>query len=214
MEIFNTPGTIDRRNTMYPSKLDLVENNSFRTEVYSTTYGFVMEGTLELENVTLQKHQWFSVPTLSTSKTFVVNGKTTFMTRLGFIGQHVLGGPIEETGRLTYIDGCSDSLLVYPPRLGDPTLNVLYFPPGIEQSFHLHPSIRLGVIAKGRGICSTNGGDLEMSTGDVFCLDTMERHRFKTADSEMVVIPFHPDGDWGPTDHNHTMLNRTYSSNK
>jgi hypothetical protein len=26
----------------------------------------------------------------------------------------------------------------------------------------------------------------------------------------MRVIAYHPDGDWGPTDENHTMLNRTY----
>jgi hypothetical protein len=34
--------------------------------------------------------------------------------------------------------------------------------------------------------------------------------RFRTTNSNMVVIPYHPDGDWGPTDHNHSMLNRTY----
>jgi len=40
----------------------------------------------------------------------------------------------------------------------------------------------------------------------------MENHRFRTVDSTMTVIAFHPDGDWGPTDHTHTMINRTYIS--
>ena len=44
----------------------------------------------------------------------------------------------------------------------------------------------------------------------MFCIEEREVHRFSTSNEEMVVLAFHPDGDWGPTDHNHTMLNRTY----
>ena len=32
----------------------------------------------------------------------------------------VFGGPVEPKGRLRYIDGCSDTVLASPPRLGDP----------------------------------------------------------------------------------------------
>lgn len=37
---------------------------------------------------------------------------------LGWLGMMVLGGPLEERGRLRYIDGCTDSLLVPPVQVG------------------------------------------------------------------------------------------------
>jgi hypothetical protein len=43
-----------------------------------------------------------------------------------------------------------------------------------------------------------------------FCLEEQELHRFRTKNNEMRIIAFHPDGDWGPTDENHVMINRTY----
>ena len=118
----------------------------------------------------------------------------------------------EELGRLSYIDGCSDSLLVYPPRLGDPTLNYLYFPPGIDQSFHTHPSVRIGCVIQGEGKASLRDKEIDLLPGIMFALEEKELHRFRTSASGdvMKIIAFHPDGDWGPTDENHTMLNRTY----
>jgi hypothetical protein len=93
-------------------------------------------------------------------------------------------------------------------------LNFLYFPPGINQTFHLHPSIRFGCVADGIGFSDYKkaGEDIcsPLEAGNAFCLEEQETHRFRTEDSHMVVIAWHPDGDWGPTDHNHTMLNRTY----
>jgi len=65
------------------------------------------------------------------------------------------GGPLEATGRLRYVDGCSDTLLVCPPRLGEPCLNHLHIPPHTQQSEHFHPSLRIGVIARGAGVCHT-----------------------------------------------------------
>jgi hypothetical protein len=41
-----------------------------------------------------------------------------------------IGGPIEETGRLRYIDGRTDSLLIPPVLRGDACLNLLHIPPG------------------------------------------------------------------------------------
>ena len=63
----------------------------------------------------------------------------------GYTGLFHLGGPLEREGRLRYIDGCSDTLLVSPPRRGDPCLNHLHGPPGTRQSPHTHPSARVGV---------------------------------------------------------------------
>ena len=125
-------------------------------------------------------------------------------------------GWVEKQGRLSYIDGCTDSLLIYPPRQGDPSLNFLNFPAGIDQTKHLHPSVRFGCVIAGNGISDVwVNGKVEshkLATGVNFCLEENEQHRFKTVDSSMTVIAWHPDGDWGPTDHNHTMLNRTYIS--
>ena len=35
----------------------------------------------------------------------------------------MMGGPIEERGRLKYIDGCTDSLLLSPTKCGNPCFN-------------------------------------------------------------------------------------------
>jgi hypothetical protein len=35
-------------------------------------------------------------------------------------------------------------------------------------------------------------------------------HRFLTTDAQLDVIAYHPDSDWGPTDTEHPMLNRTW----
>ncbi len=141
-------------------------------------------------------------------------------TKVWIVERHGFRAPmsvafIEGQGRLSYIDGCSDSLLIYPPRKGDPSLNSLHFPPNIEQTFHTHPSIRLGLVLDGSGVACyiDKDGSLKekaLKTGDTFMLSAHERHRFVTKDQPMRIAAFHPDGDWGPEDHNHTMLNRTY----
>ena len=54
-----------------------------------------------------------------------------------------IGGEIEDKGRLRYIDGCTDSLLIPPVKKGDPCLNHLHFPKNITQTPHTHPSHRI-----------------------------------------------------------------------
>ena len=49
---------------------------------------------------------------------------------------------LETVGRLRYIDGCSDTLLICPPRVGEPCLNHLHIPPHTDQTPHTHPSAR------------------------------------------------------------------------
>lgn len=205
---------IDMLSTMYPCKADKVVNRVYDVMPYSTIYGYVIDGKVEFENGNVAfKGQYFCFWAGEDSK-ISVSGEATVFTRLGFMGQNMIGGPIEKTGRLVYIDTCSDSLLVYPPRMGDPSLNLLYFPKKVDQSFHIHPSIRLGVVVKGSGKAwiKNNDGDnmIDLVEGVMFCIEERETHRFSTENDSMIVIAFHPDGDWGPTDHNHTMLNRTY----
>ena len=212
MKLIKEPnGTIDLRGTMYPSRGEKITDGIAKTEPYSTIYGFVASGSVQLPNGWIAgQHQYFCYSS-DRVETIQVAGTAVLITRLGFKGQNLVGGPIEENGRLCYIDGCSDSLLVYPPRQGDPSLNLLYFPPNIDQTFHIHPSIRLGTVARGSGWACFADSEVALETGDLFTIEERELHRFRTdAGQEMTVIAFHPDGDWGPTDQNHTMLNRTY----
>ncbi len=124
-------------------------------------------------------------------------------------GLRQLGGPVETTGRLRYIDGCTDTLVVAPPRLGDPCLNHLHIPAGTLQSSHTHPSLRAGVILGGRGRCVTPGGTFDLRPGMGWVIPTGLLHAFHTDDVALDVLAWHPDSDFGPTDGFHPMINRT-----
>lgn len=214
------PSYINKHNSMYPSSAYLFDRTEigdlgyFHTNAISTTYGYVLDGEVTLSNSkTVKRGEYFCLWTQD-AHMISYTGKMVAFDRIGFKGQNTIGGPLEEKGRLSYIDGCSDSLLIYPPRQGDPSLNMLHFPPNTKQSFHTHPSLRFGIVASGFGYASLVDGDDEVSIklepGMMFCIEEQEKHRFVTDSKEMVVLAYHPDGDWGPTDHNHTMLNRTY----
>ena len=142
-----------------------------------------------------------------------------------FTAATVIGGPIEAEGRLKYIDGCTDSLLIPPVKKGDPCLNHLHFPKSIIQTAHTHPSHRIGIVAGGSGECVTPFGNLPLVEGCIFVIkeyDGQEKslgldgelhdagtHKFDTFGSHMDVIAFHPDSDFGPEDECHPMINRT-----
>lgn len=213
--IFDKNGYIEKLDTMYPSEVYKITDNMYFPPLHTTVYGYVIEGNAVLPDGRIAKEGEYFCAVNPTE--IMANGTTACFTRVGFRGQPMVGGPIESRGRLTYIDTCSDSLLVYPPRQGDPTLNALYFPPNVTQTYHTHPSLRFGCVASGSGYAciepDANTGHerlITLTPGTVFCLNEGEVHRFKTMEEPMVVIAYHPDGDWGPTDHNHTMLNRTY----
>lgn len=137
----------------------------------------------------------------------------------------LLGGPIEAEGRLKYIDGCTDSLLLAPWKYGEPCLNHLHFPAGIDQTMHTHPSVRIGLVVRGMGECITPFGNIPLYPGQLFFiypengnvlpgLDGKEHlegsHCFRTPEgSEMDVVAFHPDSDFGPKDEDHPMVNKT-----
>jgi len=139
-------------------------------------------------------------------------------------GMNMIGGPVERVGRLKYIDGCTDSLLVPPVKMGDPCLNHLHFPTDIRQTMHTHPSVRIGLVKDGHGECVTPFGNVPLIRGMLFAilpengekrmgLDGGEHlvgsHCFYTNDREMDVVAWHPDSDFGPTDEDHPMINRT-----
>lgn len=120
---------------------------------------------------------------------------------------------VETEGRLRYIDGCTDSLLISPVKLGDPCLNLLYFPANTDQTMHTHPSNRIGMILSGNGVCVTEDDRgttrTPLQPGMLFCIHTGGFHKFQTFDSHMRVLAYHPDSDYGPTDETHPMINRT-----
>jgi len=127
----------------------------------------------------------------------------------GYRGVFQIGGPLEDIGRLRYIDGCTDTLLVCPPRLGEPCLNHLHIPPGTSQTQHTHPTDRVGVIVRGSGICRTPSGEWTLTPGMGWRIPAGCRHSFFTESDSLDVVAWHPDSDFGPTDEDHPMRNRT-----
>lgn len=113
-------------------------------------------------------------------------------------------------GNLSYIDGCSNSNLVHPARNGDPCLNYLYFPAGINQTFHTHPSYRIGLVLSGSGVADTGTDQYALTPGKMFILGRHARHRFFTTDSDLSLMVFHPDSEDGPRDEFNPMKSRTY----
>lgn len=141
----------------------------------------------------------------------IEGGRGLLITDHAYLGLFQIGGPIESHGRLRYIDGCSDTVLVPPPVRGDPCLNLLHVPAETTQSDHEHPSARIGLVLAGRGSCVVDHTCSEpMFPGAVFVLAAHTTHRFETGPGdELLLMAWHPDSESGPTDDDHPMLNRT-----
>jgi quercetin dioxygenase-like cupin family protein len=175
-----------------------------------THYLYVQEGVAALEfgagSFTLRAGMYAMVPGRAAISG---QGAGLVVTRLGYSGPFLLGGPIESEGRLRYIDGCTDSLLLAPSVRGEPCLNHLHIPAGTAQSAHVHPSVRVGVIARGRGECVTAQARYVLSPGLGFVIEPHVRHSFHTGAETLDVVVYHPDSDTGPTHRDHPMINRT-----
>lgn len=198
---------------MYPSRLHGHKGGrSEFTDPSNTIFGLVLDGEVELtrpdqSKFTLRKHTYFANPG---AFTLTGAGSAVLFERKGYRGLFQIGGPVEAEGRLVYIDTCRASVLVSPPRLGDPCLNLLTFPPEVEQSRHIHPTIRMGAVLAGRGTCLFgNGQSFELSPGKIFYLAEAVPHCFHSGREPMVVVAYHPDSDVGPTDASHPMMSRT-----
>ena len=129
---------------------------------------------------------------------------------LGYRGMALIGGPIEQHGRLRYVDNCTNTILLPPPVKGEPCLNFLRLPRHTAQTPHTHPSLRVGMVVSGVGICETQAGDLPMRSGTIFIIEPEAVHSFQSCDDDMRIVIYHPDSDSGPTHEDHTMLNRTF----
>ncbi len=233
------PGIVfnDSYHPLYPITYHNVINELPELNKGNSFFGYVYSGDATLTTsrgltAQLNKNSYFSL----SDGSFALSGAfkcalIEIFTDRGLYGKtrynayDTIGGPIEATGRLKYIDGCTDSLLIPPVKKGDPCLNHLHFPTDIIQTAHTHPSHRLGLVVNGRGQCVTPFGNLPLEEGILFVIkeyDGKEKaagldgglyeagtHKFDTQDSVMDVIAFHPDSDFGAEDENHPMINRT-----
>jgi quercetin dioxygenase-like cupin family protein len=197
-------------NDGFPSELRAWCGQPVNLAAGATHFGFAYEGKSVLKcdsgEFPVYPGMYFSV---SGAATIEGEARGIVISSLDYHGVFQLGGPIEKTGRLKYIDGCTDSLLVPPVLKGDPCLNLLYFPPGIKQTSHTHPSNRIGMIVRGTGKCVTPQGVIPLFPGQVFVIRAEGKHAFETLNSDMTVIAYHPDSDFGATHENHPMINRT-----
>ena len=176
----------------------------------ATAFGMVTTGQTQLRDAEtrvfdLNAGMFFVLPDGGVAR----GGSGLVIAWAGYQGLRQIGGPLEATGRLRYIDGCSDTLLVCPPRLGDPCLNHLHIPPRTDQTPHTHPSMRIGVILRGTGECRTPDGSYLLEPGMGWYIPTGCLHSFFTQDEALDVIAWHPDSDFGPRDDDHPMINRT-----
>jgi len=114
-------------------------------------------------------------------------------------------------GNLSYIDGGTNTTAVNPGRLGDPVINYVHFPAGMQQTLHTHPSHRVGIVLKGTGKVELDDREFLLKQGDVFFLQRNVLHNFMCPYNEDVVLfVFAPDSGTGPTDEVNPLKIRTY----
>jgi hypothetical protein len=223
-ELSKTGILFDDSNNEFPTKLfGYVESKPFKAVSNGDTFfvfnhsGEAVIKTKEGEFM-MKAESYAAIP----DEVEIVGGRGIVVQRIKYTGFFHLGGRLEHKGRLKYIDGCTDSLLIPPVKKGDACFNLLYFPKHIVQTQHTHPDKRIGMIVSGRGKCITPWGNIELSPGQVFIIKEegikvqykgifalTGTHSFETDDSEMRVVAFHPTSDFGPEDEEHPMINRT-----
>eukprot|EP01084_Bolivina_argentea_P281052 480814_1 len=207
-------------------------DNTFNSSDYeiknkSTSFGYIQDGKCKLYNqqtkcsFELCKGMYFSIPNVCKDSKYVIepmdnsHNSGIIINQNNYNGIFNIGGPIEHIGRLRYIDGCTDSLLLHPTMYGDPCLNVLYFINNLRQTPHTHPSFRCGVVIDGYGHCKLeNNITIELNKDSVFYIPRNVLHSFETDQhNKLTILAYHPDSDFGPKHHEHPMINRTIVNN-
>ena len=108
-----------------------------------------------------------------------------------------VGGYVEEAGRNRDIDGCSATLVVMPPRRGDPCVNHLHIAARTVQTGHRHPGERIGMVVRGRGLAHHEAGPpMVLYPGRAWRVLAGERHRFETGGEALDILVFQPDSEW------------------
>ena len=181
-------------------------------------YGYVHRGELATDDgydsKWIKEGYWFTTANGLRGE-LSKRGQLFVVQKRDYRGMDVIG-KLEKTGRLNYIDGAKDSILFGPIKKGDPIINALFMPPGIHQTMHTHPSTRCGIIISGGAQAETRKSVHPLEPGMVFYLPTNGWHKFRTdvSNMSMTLVAFHPDSDFGPSDEDHPMLNRTMVGEK
>ena len=219
---------LEDSNSQYPLAVHGYENISEENKLNNgiefanlgTAWGFVQCGeidfTVDSRRWTVHANEWFCLQQSDFNKIELKSKTKLFLIFMrGPKGLNSMGGPLEDQGRLRYIDNCTDTVLYSPPIKGDPCLNFLCFPKDVIQTPHFHPTVRCGIVVSGQGICEVGTDKYSLSPGKIFFLPANTEHRFCTTENSFLkVIAFHPDSDYGPTHENHPMINRTWFGNK
>ncbi len=204
--------TIDLSQDSFPAIVSIWQGNSIEFPAGGTTFGYIYQGTSLLfrqtdgESYPVHSGMYFCLPG---GGKLEGDSSGIAIAFLNYQGIFSLGGPIEPTGRLAYINGGTNSLLIAPVRGGDPCLNVLYFPSGIDQTLHSHPSYRIGMVVMGRGKLDNLQTVLALEPGTIFQIPADSLHKFQTIESNLIVVVFHPDSDTGLAHWDNPMLKRT-----
>ena len=225
----------DSNHKKYPiTYYNVIDGKGIDSKENCSYYGYVYSGkalmTYKNQSIMLLKGSYFSLNgtfnIYNCSKVIIIevhHTKGVYPNTNYKAMYHI--GLVEKEGRLKYIDGCTDSLLIPPIKMGDPCFNHLHFPKNIKQTPHTHPSHRIGIVSKGSGECITPFGNLDLKEDMIFIIKEWDgssyregldgkdyevgNHCFYTSNENMDVIAFHPDSDFGATDINHPMINRT-----
>lgn len=202
---------LDYSQNEFPVKIySWNEEELIRAEKTSSFYGIVFEGKTRLHSESGSFDITDGMYFAASDYISLSGGKGLLIEYANYRSYFNIGGPVEKAGRLKYIDGCTDSLLIPPVKLGGPCLNALFFPGSIFQTQHTHPSYRIGLVLRGSGACITPQENIFLKPGIAFMIHEDGLHSFKTEEGEtLTVVAFHPDSDYGPEDENHPMINRT-----
>lgn len=212
----NTPTHLSYENETLPTAirvwcggyLPLAEDASHYVVVYS---GRVHVGNRE-DIITLGEGCYGVFP--GATELLAGTGMVLVVSSMGYNAMAMFGGPVEDTGRLRYIDNCRNTVLLPPPVRGEPCLNFLDLCPGVRQTPHTHPTIRIGIILRGNGACGTADGTLPLSTGTMFVIPPETLHSFESGNEPMKIVIYHPDSVDGPTHTSNTMMNNTFVDGK
>ncbi len=207
----------DLSQDQFPAIVRIWKEQSLNLPAEGTHFGFIYQGHPVLhrqnsrekdkEYYRLHPGMYFCLP--NKGKIEGENSSGIVITFINYNGIFNLGGSIEQTGRLAYIDGGANSVLIPPIILGDPCLNAMYFPPGIDQTLHTHPSYRIGIIVKGNVDIETPEAVVHLQPGSIFLIPANSLHKFRIHQTGLTAVMFHPDSNIGFTHQNNPMLNRT-----
>ena len=206
---------------VYGWKNNIFNSSDYDIDSKSTSFGFVQNGWCRLfdfsKNLSfdLCKGMYFSFPN---NGKFILEpleeeegSRGIINVDNNYFGIFTIGGSIEATGRLSYIDGTNTNLIIPPILHGDPCLNVLYLDRNLEQTPHTHPSFRSGFVINGRGECNlpamNESHDFVPDT--VFWIPQDCLHSFKSLNNRLDILTFHPDSEFGPSHEQHPMMNNT-----